>query len=73
MNSAFKHFVTKNFSDEAAGHLEDLSKSHEQTELEVENEREDKKASKCKKCCLMFCCWVSNKRNSVKFTNTTMH
>ena len=29
MNLAFRHFVTKNFSDVAAGHLEDLSKHHE--------------------------------------------
>ena len=73
MNQAFKHFVTKNFSDEAASHLEDLSKMHEENELTLENEREEKKASKCKKCFSVFCCWTPNKRNNVVLKNTTMY
>ena len=73
MNLAFKRFITKNFSDTTASHLEDLSKIHEETELDLENEREEKKASKCKKCCLIICCWVSNKRNSIKLSNPSLH
>jgi|TARA_B110000305_G_C19423591_1_gene632302 hypothetical protein len=72
MNLAFKHFVTKYISESAASHLEDLSKIHEQSELEVENEREEKKASRCKKCCSVICCWVANKKKvSFVMKNTT--
>lgn len=73
MNLAFKRFVTKNISETAAGHLEELSKIQEENELELENEREEKKASKCKKCCLVFCCWFSNKKNSIAYKNTTIY